>query len=407
MSGRRSFGVPTILDRYLLGLVLKPLGLGVGVLLVGLLLARVLRLLNVLASSGSTELGILAALTASLVPHYLGLALTAAFVIAVFVAMIRLGDGSELDALLSSGLSLGRIAVPFVALGAVLAVFSFVLYGWLNPLSRYDYRSVLYSATAVVAYRTDIRPGSFVNAGRGATITADDVDAGSKRVRGVFIHQIDEGGRERITTATSGEIAPGPDGVHLKLILEDGVSIIQDPNGPPLRTQFRHLNFQTEIEYAGRPYRPRGSNEREMTLGELWEELRAPTTDLGPRIVEAELIDRIIRPLALVFMPLLAIPLSLATKRGSRAAGLVAGAIVLLTFNSALQFGKDLAAAGHGPVPVTALAPFAAFVALSLWLFLASARHPTEAPLSRLIGRLSDFGGGVFRLVRPRRQRAE
>lgn len=393
---RPRLAVPLV-DRYLLRLALKPLALGVGVLLVALLLGRVLKLVNILASNGSTEFGLLATLTASLIPHYLGLALSAAFVVAVFVAMIRLGDGSELDALLSSGLSLQRIAVPFVALGGVLCVLSFLLYGWLNPLSRYDYRSVLHAATAV-SYRTDIQPGSFVEAGRGAVISADGVDADNRRLEGVFIHQRENGG-ERITTATSGEVVLGEDGVHLKLILQNGVSVLQNEGGAPVRSQFRRLNFQTSIVYAGRPFRARGQSEREMTLPELWREYRSPATEVGPAAIKAEIVDRVLRPLALLFMPLLAIPLSLASKRGSRATGLAASAVLLVTFNNALQFGKDLAAGGHGPAFLTASAPFLLFAALTTWLFVASALHPTEAPVGRVLARFAGAGAAAGHLL--------
>ncbi|WP_193227670.1 LptF/LptG family permease [Aureimonas psammosilenae] len=403
MASRNGARFGSIIDRYLLGLALKPLLIGVGVLLIALLLGRVLRLVNILADAGSTEFGLLATLVASLVPHYLGLAITAALVAAVFVAMIRLGDGSELDALLSSGLSLGRISAPFLGLGLVLAALSFVLYGWLNPVSRYDYRSLIHSATSVVS-RTDIQPGSFLDAGNGATISADQVFGGARRVEGVFIHQIEDG-RERVTTASSGEVALGDDGVNLKLILQDGISVIQDAGGSPVRTQFRRLNFQTTIPFEAQPFRERGTSERELTVPELWQEMRAPRTEIAPRIVEAELIDRVLRPLSLVFMPLLAIPLSLATKRGSRATGLVVAAVLLVTFNNALQLGKDIGAAGHGPPILTAGLPFLVFAGLAVALFASASRHPTQAPLGRAIDRLQARLGAMARPLRRRTAR--
>lgn len=392
-----------IVDRYLLGLVAKPLALSLGVVMIALLLERVLRLVDILAASGSGQYGVLAALTASLVPHYLGLALAAAFVVALFVAMIQLGDGSELDALLSSGLSIRRIALPYVCLGGVLAVLSLVLYGYLSPISRYDYRRILYTALNTVGH-AQVPPGTFVNAGNGLTITADKVDASGRRLEGVFIHQRGDDS-EKITTARAGELAVAADGIHLKLILQDGVSVRENAGRAPITTQFKRLNFDTEFDLNGLPFRARGKSERELTFPELWRAIRASSGDIKPTVLQAELVDRIVRSLAFPFLPLLAIPLSLASRRGSRATGLVFAAVLLVTFNNALQLGKELAAAGHGTPVLTAAAPFLVFVALSIWLFASSSLHPTEAPLVRLLERLqafaAPFGRRLAALGRP------
>lgn len=408
-AGRRRFG-SGIVDRYLLGLVVRPLALSLGVVMIALLLERVLRLVNILAATGSNQYGILAALTASLVPHYLGLALAAAFVVALFVAMIQLGDASELDALLGSGLSIWRITLPYLWLGGGLAVLSLALYGFLNPVSRYDYRRILYSALNTVGH-SQVPPGTFVNAGNGLTITADTVDATGRRLEGVFIQQR-RGESEKVTTARSGELAVAEDGKRLKLILEDGVSIRENEGQAPITTQFKRLNFDTQFDIGGLPFRARGDSERELTFPELWRQIRAPagspptggpatggpaTGGLKPAVLQAELIDRIARSLSFLFLPLLAVPLSLASRRGSRVTGLVFAAIILVVFNNALQLGKDLAGAGHGPPMLTAALPFLVFAGLSVWLFVSGSLHPAEAPLVRVFERVSALTAGLGR----------
>src|SRR3546814_1656519 len=80
-------------------------------------------------------------------PHYFGLALPAVFFIAVFVAVARLSEENELDAMLASGLSIYRLSRPYIVAGCVFAVFSILLFGFLQPYSRYAYHAILYSAT--------------------------------------------------------------------------------------------------------------------------------------------------------------------------------------------------------------------------------------------------------------------
>ncbi len=107
MSG----GPVRLIDRYLLRLLFWPLVGCLGVTVVALLLERILRLLDALSQS-SARFGYVAQLAANLVPHYLGLALPVAFFVALFIVISKLSDGSEIDALLASGQSLERIALP-------------------------------------------------------------------------------------------------------------------------------------------------------------------------------------------------------------------------------------------------------------------------------------------------------
>ena len=134
-----------LIDRYLLRLLLWPLVACLGVTVIALLLERILRLLDVLSQS-SARFGYVAQLAANLVPHYLGLALPVAFFVALFIVIVKLSDGSEIDALLASGQSLERIAAPFVAVGLFLSVFSIIVFGYMQPYSRYAYRAVMHAA---------------------------------------------------------------------------------------------------------------------------------------------------------------------------------------------------------------------------------------------------------------------
>src|SRR3546814_12919461 len=90
--------------------------MALGISLCALLLERLLRLFNLLAETGS-PFGVVLELAANLVPHYLGLALPAGFFIAVFVAVARLSEENELDAMLASGLSIYRLSRPYILAG--------------------------------------------------------------------------------------------------------------------------------------------------------------------------------------------------------------------------------------------------------------------------------------------------
>ena len=66
---------------------------------------------------------------------------------------------------------------------------------------------------------------------------------------------------------------------------------------------------------APEPFRPRGHNESELSFWELIYAHQHPTPDLGRDDVWAELNYRIARTLTVLFLPLLAIPMGLTSRR--------------------------------------------------------------------------------------------
>ena len=109
----------SLIDRYLLRLAFWPMLGAMGVTLIALLLERILRLLDMLSAS-SDRFGFVAQLAVNLVPHYLGLTLPAAFFLALVVVVNRMNQSSEIDALLAAGVSLTRLAAPYLCLAAAL-----------------------------------------------------------------------------------------------------------------------------------------------------------------------------------------------------------------------------------------------------------------------------------------------
>ncbi|MET0313739.1 MAG: LptF/LptG family permease, partial [Hansschlegelia sp.] len=99
---------PRILDRYILALTLRPMFMALGVVLMALLLERLLRLVDMLATAGA-PIFLAFALSANLVPHYLGFALPAGFALGIFSATSRLSTGAELEAMLASGVSVQAV----------------------------------------------------------------------------------------------------------------------------------------------------------------------------------------------------------------------------------------------------------------------------------------------------------
>ena len=390
------------LDAYLLRLVAGPLAAALGVTLTAFLLERALRLLGELAASNGQG-AYMAGLLLTLAPHYLGLTLPAAFFLALFLVCARLGDGSEVDAMMAGGLSLDRMAAPFLVLGCGLGVVSLILSGWVQPEARYAYRSLLHDALTD-GWNGRLQGGAFAAPDPKSVMTADAADGGGRALRGVWIRQRVDGD-ERVTTAARARLRPAPgDPRHVRLALEDGQQTRHDASGRPDVLAFRTLEIELPLPAADHALRARGEDERELTLGELARPPGGAQAGAGGpprRKLRAELYARIAQALALPLLPLLAVPLSLSAKRGGRAASLVVAAAVLFGFLHLLQIGQGLGGRGRLPPLVGVGAPFAAFTGLSLWMWFGGRRRPGESPVSRAVSGLS-AAASRLRLRPPR-----
>src|SRR5215218_6777745 len=134
------------------------------------------------------------AMGVTLVALYVGLTLPAAFFLALMVVVNRMNQASEVDALLAAGVSLTRLAAPYLCLAAALTAVSLLVFGFLQPYSRYAYRAVLHTAqnagwNGLVPAETILAPS------KDLTMTTDEADAAGQRLSHVFIRRITEQGR--------------------------------------------------------------------------------------------------------------------------------------------------------------------------------------------------------------------
>ncbi|HEY1383405.1 MAG TPA: LptF/LptG family permease, partial [Dongiaceae bacterium] len=99
----------SLIDRYILKRVTWPLAAAILIGMAALLLERLIRLLDLFANRGG-PLTLILRMLGNLVPHYLSIAIPAAFFVGVLYAVLRMSNDSELDVMRGSGISLRRLA---------------------------------------------------------------------------------------------------------------------------------------------------------------------------------------------------------------------------------------------------------------------------------------------------------
>ena len=380
------------LDRHALRVFAGPLIAGLATMLVATMLGRLLRLFDIAASTGA-PLSTVLLMAGELVPHYVGLALPVAFTAAIFMAAARMCDDSELDAMLTAGRSIARIAAPYFVLAVLLTVFNVYLFGRLQPLARYDYH-VRMDMALQTNWDARLEENRFIDIDHGFSFSADSVDEGGRDFRGVFMSRR-EHGIEEITTAVRGHLEGALNGQGRRLRLEDGLRVRTAETGEVTTTRFASGYFEQALPSSS-PFRARGAAASERTLPELWQTM-CKTCDND---AAAEFHSRLARSLIPPLLPLLALPLGMAAKRGRRTPGVVFASLALLLLNHALQFGKSLAESGRMPAGLAVWTPYVLFALLSLWIFRGSLAWPGDNPVSRAVAMLE----GLLDRARPLRR---
>lgn len=368
-----------LIDRYLVTETSKRLAVALAVVLLSLVIERILRLFDLVTMKGG-PISMVWEMALMLVPHYLGLALPAGFFVSIFLVVARFGEDNEFDALLNSGVSPRRFAMPFLGTALVLVMTSIALYGYAQPYSRYAYRAIHFMVNNI-PWGATVPERSFATVDKDVTVTADHVSNSGRDLQGVFIH-MPQNGHEVTITATAAELVFGPEHRSYRLRLFDGVQLMSSASGASA-THFDELLLQRDFITMLPLFRPRGEDARELSLNELAEESRSPTSTWPRAEVTAELHARLARAASLLFVPFLTIPLALAAKRSRRGAGILVGGAALVIYHYALQTLEGMAELGRVPTFSLWLA-LAVFAALSMALFWRAQRFPGENPLDRL-----------------------
>ncbi len=392
----------TLLDRYVLSQTMRRLGIALGIVLLTLVLERALRLFEFVAANNAA-FGLVFRMAANLLPHYLGLALPAAFFISVLLLMARLGEDNELDVIMGSGIAVRHMARPVLLAGVLLAAVSLGLLGYVQPYARYGYRAIAYAATHAL-WIDAISEQRFYSPAEGVTILTDRADLAGLGFSGLFVHQVSDDGLETTMTAARGHVEPGPGADQARVVLEDVVRVDQLPGQAPVSYRLRNLTLTPDFPLQPEPFRPRGDDQRELTLGELYQRAMAPraeTASLPPidaAKLDAELNARLVRAFSVVLMPLLAVPMGMAAKRQRRGAAITAAAVMLLFYHYSLQLGQGLVGLGLLSPLVGLWLPLAVFSAICFGLFRRIDQRLRPDPFEALFDRIDR----AYALIRPR-----
>ena len=159
---------------------------------------------------------------------FLHMAIPMAYLFAVVLSFARLSADGEYAALLASGYSLRRAAVPTLLVAgalyllAALGAMHFEAWGR-REFTQFIYRKTQTELDNMIKYK--LQPGVFLDDFLGYTLYAEKISADRSRIENVLIAPSDEAKQGTFTMlAPSGQISGTVEGGDLKLVLGYGVA---------------------------------------------------------------------------------------------------------------------------------------------------------------------------------------
>jgi len=379
-----------IIDRYLIRHVLSRFAMLLGLVMFALLMERLVRLLDLVATK-NTPFDVVGRILLNLIPHYLSLALSAAFFIAVLMAVIRLREDSELDALYAGGVGLYRIAKPVLGMACLFCVLGALVIGFLQPHARYGYRNLMHYAGYGSWYNL-LESGSFLTGIDDMTMTVGGISKDGRELTDVFFHERDKKGAMTTTTAEKGSFDVNENDT-LTLTLHGATQAVdRGPDQEPLVVKLKEFSREIDTLFAPPPFRNRGRDERELTLVELWEQQDDPPKKSSLNEMKAELHARITRIVSILFLPFIALALGATSPKRQQGLNLALGLFLLIVYNEILQFGENMIEEGDVSPWLGQQLPMLLFFLFGLWMFHRAANHQGGggfAPLSAITERLT------------------
>ena len=388
-----------IVDRHVLRQVSLPLAVALVIGLLMLLADRMVRLLDTTLGK-KNSFTVVFEMLAYLVPHYLGTALPAALFLGLLLGFGKMSANSETDAFMASGIGLNRLARPVIILGALMAAFSLLILGWVQPHARYAYRSVVFDVQNVEVFYL-AEEGVFMQAGD-RTFIIDRLDRGKNAFEHAFIFQDNGAEGSDTVTAARGALIENPGGQRPTLNLKDGHRL-SFTTRPSVDAAKPATGETTEFAIADTPlgklskdiFRPRGEDERELTLPELYAALDNPPPRATKEEVSSEFSERLVTAASILILPFRAIPFAVGSRRSQRGFRTGVALVLIVLYNEVIHQGASAANNGVASPVLLLWLPFGLLALFALWRYAATCFTLKADPVSTVIDRTGDYFGGL------------
>jgi len=381
-QGNHSYAMNSI-DRYMARLIAVPL---ISTLLISamlLVLDRMLRLFDFVATEGG-PVSVVWRMLANLLPEYLGLGIPIGLMLGVLLAFRRLATSSELDVMRAVGLSYTRLLkVPYMY-AIALALLNLSIVGFVQPWARYNYEQLRFELRSG-ALGASIKVGEFTNFGSKMTLRIEESRDEGRELSGIFVQMITNDGSPLAVTAERGQFLRSDDPDTIIFRLTNGTLVHRDRGSEVPRV----LTFSTHNLPIPLPryeqFRARGDKNLELTLPELAVIGGDPQASETQRHTSrAAFHFRLAEVVSMFLLPMLAAALGIPPKRSTSALGVFLSIVMIVTYHKVNEYGQSIGSLGRIDPVIALWVPFAVFAGLTIWMYHTVAYVPGGQPIGAL-----------------------
>jgi lipopolysaccharide export system permease protein len=332
------------LTRYLIFEILPPFFLGLLIFTFVLLIARILKLIELVITRGVPLLQT-AKLFSLILPTFLELTVPMAFLLAILLGLGRLSSDQELLAMKASGISPGQLLRPLSWVALVIAIITLLLTLLARPAANAAMKKELYNI-AKNRVGTALKEKVFNDDFPNILIYVEEMIPPGNTAQGVLIVDKRSRVREEIILGRVALISTDEETHTLGLKLFDGSIYERERNKPGFsQTRFNIYDFKLDLDELISPVKRKDAGPKEMSLRRLLKIIREKTAQGAKAIPERmEFHQRISFGFAPFVFCLLGVSLTLLPRRSraNRSWGFMLCFFWLLTYYVFLSLGKAL-----------------------------------------------------------------
>lgn len=371
------------IDRYMARLVAVPLFSTLIIAAMLLILDRMLKLFDFVATEGG-PVSVVWKMLANLLPEYLGLGIPIGLMLGILLAFRKLATTSELDVLRGVGMSYTRLLrVPFMfAIG--LAALNLAIVGYVQPRARYAYEGLRFELRTG-ALGASIKVGEFTNLGTKLTLRIEESRDEGRKLSGIFVRGNPKPGQWVAVAAETGQFLRTDDPDVIIFRLTNGTLVHNAPGYlTPRVLRFTAHDLPIDLPRFEK-FRNRGERNLELTLPEL------AVLGHDPRATEqlrdtsrAAFHFRLAEVASMFLLPLLALALGVPPKRSTSALGVFLSIVMIVAYHKVNEYGQAFGGLGRVDPIIALWGPFSIFAGLVLWMYYTIAYVPGGQPIGAL-----------------------
>ena len=392
------------LARYLISEILPPFFFGLLAFTFVLLIARILKLIELVVTRGVPLLQI-AKLLSLILPTFLELTVPMAFLLAILLGLGRLSHDQEILALKASGVSPLRILWPIAHLALIIAAITLLLTMVARPAANQALKKELYNI-AKSRIGTALKEKVFNDDFPKILIYVEEIIPPGNTAQGVLIVDKRDPQRDDIILGKVAIISTDEQTNTLGLRLFDGSIYERQKKRPGFsQTRFNIYDFKLDLDDLVGPVKKKDSGPKEVSLNHLIATIHQKE-DSGVKAIpeRMELQQRFSFAFVPLIFCLLGVSLILLPRsaRAGRSWGFLLCLFWLLTYYGLLSLGRALGDKGllH-PVPALWL-PNLVVGGIAVHLFTKALRESPLQLLTKLDAAFTWTGQRVGRLKRER-----